>query len=327
MINQDVGMMGIFRIFINGEETPSRVCPNVITNVGLAQLAQNDFNLPQRISLGKGTSTPSFEDTSMTEAFDSVSLSFSGSSFSTGVNTVGDTYTFGRIRTSGWQLGFPINGDTYTEVGIFGPYGILWSRALIRDANGNLAPLTVGMTDTVVVEYELRMYPKITDTTGSMTIKGTPTTYTLRPANFARFNFNQIDLETFIPFSIFASGFNQLGKAAFVYDTDNNQGNVPVNLVPITDNFDGINGTGTLGELQTSCVFENGVLTKTFKYAGSTPFETANFRTMIYNAGSADFFGQYPARPIQFQVQFDPPIPTSQNEEIIFTFSFSVSRR
>lgn len=72
-----------------------------------------------------------------------------------------------------------------SEVGVGWNTTSLFSRALILDQSNNPTSITVLPDETLDLVYEIRLYPKTTDTVGSITLAGTTHTTTTRPAVFS----------------------------------------------------------------------------------------------------------------------------------------------
>lgn len=73
---------------------------------------------------------------------------------------------------------------TLREVGVsYSSTSGMFSRALIVDGSGTPTPFTVEADQILDVTYELRYYPKITDTVTVININGTDHTFTIRPDN------------------------------------------------------------------------------------------------------------------------------------------------
>lgn len=98
-----------------------------------------------------------------------------------GWDTVGNEYGYFR-RTYRFAAG--VATGTLREVGVsYSSSSGMFSRALIVDGSGTPTPFTVEADQILDVTYELRYYPKITDTVTVVNINGTDHTFTIRPDN------------------------------------------------------------------------------------------------------------------------------------------------
>jgi hypothetical protein len=70
--------------------------------------------------------------------------------------------------------------------------GVLWTRALIKDSNGNPVAITITPIDYLDVTYILRHYPwQGADVTGQVNIDGVQTDFVMRPANVNSWSFGE----------------------------------------------------------------------------------------------------------------------------------------
>lgn len=71
--------------------------------------------------------------------------------------------------------------------------GVLWTRALIKDSNGNPVAITITPVDYLDVTYILRHYPwQGSDITGQVNIDGVQTDFVMRPANVNQWTFGRL---------------------------------------------------------------------------------------------------------------------------------------
>ena len=198
-----IGLSGSYELTVRnqeGEITKQLAFENLILNQGLDSIGTEAYPFPNndvKCKLGTGSVAPAVTDTD---------LSGTASGFSSdasGANVTGNITTPPYWSECSYAMTFPIGAlsGNYTEIGLYSHAGTLFSRALIKDSGGNPTTLTILATEELHVVYKLRMYPPMTDTTGtfSMTYNGTPTTYnyTIRYANF-------IITDTY-PFTVFST--------------------------------------------------------------------------------------------------------------------------
>ena len=149
---------------------------NLITDVGLDSVASADWK--KTCQIGTGTTAPSVTNTSLATAFASTQ------------SQTAETYESGGSPTYWVQVStsytFPVGVfGTFTEVGISrglhtASPSYLFSRELIRDGAGNPTSITVLSDEYLIVTYRIRLYPPLTDVTGTVNIAGTDYTYILR---------------------------------------------------------------------------------------------------------------------------------------------------
>ena len=202
-----IGLSGSYELTIRnqaGEITKHLAFENLILNQGLDSIGTEPYPFTigtVKCKLGTGSVAPAVTDTA---------LSGTASGFSrdvVGANVTGNITTPPYWSECSFAMTFPIGAlsGNYTEIGLYSSWGeTLFSRALIKDSGGNPTTLTILATEELHVTYKLRLYPPMTDVTGTfdMTYNGTPTTYnyTIRYANF-----NITDTKPFTVFSTLAA--------------------------------------------------------------------------------------------------------------------------
>lgn len=160
---------------------------NIITNTGFDRMmaSQNTMTIGYA-SVGSGTSTPIGTQTALDNKIGATSAVWSAlAGASAGSPTYAASHTFTCVFTQGSVIG------NITEVGVgwlSSGVGSLFSRALILDGVG--APTTLSLTavDQLTVYYRVTVTPTVTDTTGTVTISGTPVNYTIRLGNAGSFS-------------------------------------------------------------------------------------------------------------------------------------------
>lgn len=199
-----IGLSGSYELTIRnqaGETTKHLAFENLILNQGLDSIGTEQYPFPSngvKCKLGTGSAVPAVTDT----ALSGTASGFSGDS--TSPNVIGNITTPPYWSECSFAMTFPIGAlsGNYTEIGLYSLYGgdPLVSRALIKDSGGNPTTLTILATEELHVTYKLRLYPPMTDVTGTfdMTYNGTPTTYnyTIRYANF--------NITNTYPFTVFS---------------------------------------------------------------------------------------------------------------------------
>lgn len=212
--------MEAFRVDENGVEIPGsrRIAadwfPNLITNSGLDFLGTTGTTPVQGFCrVGTGNTAPANTNTALVAQ---VAVSSTVQADTNGVNRTGTFYAWRRRTTrfaAGAMGGSAVN---LAEVGVSpAAASALFSRALILDGGG--APTTIAIqTDEVLdVTYELRIYPQLSDATGTVTIASVVYNWTARPLT-------HVDYDTYwsttiglgIAFNSTASNFGVYGPNA-----------------------------------------------------------------------------------------------------------------
>lgn len=171
-----------FRVDADGIEVPGsrRVAadwfPNLITNAGLDLLGTTGLTAVQTYCrVGSGNTAPTVTDTALVSP---VAASNTKQAETVGVDRSGAF--FGWRRTT---IRFAAGSATGTlaEVGVSpAASGSLFSRALILDGGGSPTTITVLSDEVLDVTYELRIYPVLTDATGTVVIAGVTYNWTAR---------------------------------------------------------------------------------------------------------------------------------------------------
>lgn len=174
----ECGVAGYYTFELNGVPAFSMPTKNLITDFGwnrLFNMGEQNNNLTV-VQVGTGNTTPSTADTSLVAFLAQVAGNSTGT-VQKGTDTIGEytstrvTYVFaqgavvGNISEVGWKVA---NGDS-----------ALTSRSLIKDGLGNPATMTVTAIDQLTVTYELRYYRPPVSNSGTLTIGGVSTNYTL----------------------------------------------------------------------------------------------------------------------------------------------------
>lgn len=180
MIEIVTGVAAFFRIDAVAEDgTVRELAPwqqNHVLNTGMDILGSGSTTMMEYCSVGTGSTAPADTQTALVARVATVSR--------TGANTYGAS---GSVPYYGWLRGvfdFPAGTATgnIAEIGLSNSAGsTCYTRALIRDAGGTVTTVTVLSTESLRVTYEARVYVSTADATFTQTVKGTSTTFTLRP--------------------------------------------------------------------------------------------------------------------------------------------------
>lgn len=172
-----LGLAGFFRLIKTKADGQKEVIefPNMILDTGLDMCADGVTGIPLAYCrIGTGTTAVSAGQSTLVTQ----SASTNTNTPSAPTNFVAMTASSPRYNkyTSYKRFAAGTLNGTYTEIG-FGPAssGNLFNRALISPS------ISIGLTETLDVEYELRTYIPSADVTGSVVIQGVTYSYTLRP--------------------------------------------------------------------------------------------------------------------------------------------------
>ena len=179
-----LGMAGEYRIVarkpgIPGERVLADWFSNLITDVGLDSIATVS-GWKAFCHIGTGTLAPTTDNTALQTPVASTAAR------SNVVNTNAGAPSY--YSQSSVDYTFPVGAGTYTEVGVSNKAHtdgtqLLFSRALIVDGSGNPTSITVLADEYLVVTYRIRIYPPLTDVTGTIGIGSDTHNYTIRAGN------------------------------------------------------------------------------------------------------------------------------------------------
>jgi hypothetical protein len=179
-----IGLTGHFLLEAVNAETGERrflaEFDNLITNGGLDRLgsAGTGYSGIYYVQVGTGSTAPANTDSALANYLAGTSRSFSYTSSYAGAPTY---HTEG---TYYWEFNQGAAAGNLSEIGVgWAASGSLFSRALIVDGGGSPTTITVAAIEFLAVTYKLRMYPPLTDVTGTITLDGDDYDYTLRAAN------------------------------------------------------------------------------------------------------------------------------------------------
>lgn len=141
--------------------------PNLVLDQGLLRMGANSDYL-NVCSVGSGVSTPQPSNTSLQAK---IAQSSTVSDVVNGAQAEAPYYAYSR-RTFTFTAGSVVGLVGELAVGWGGNAGQLFSRALVRNANGTPQAIPVLADETLRVTYEHRYYPLLTDTTGVLDISG-----------------------------------------------------------------------------------------------------------------------------------------------------------
>lgn len=169
---EGVFTLSAFKVDADGEEIPGTrrepVPPfrNLITNGGLDRMGDNaDYLIWCQV--GSGSTAPSAGDSNLVSR---VAGSNATQATLSGAQPSAPYFTW-RRNTKRFATG--VAAGNLAEVGMgWLSTGGLFSRALILDALGTPTTITILADESLDVTYELRAYPKVTDSTGTIAATG-----------------------------------------------------------------------------------------------------------------------------------------------------------
>lgn len=149
---------------------------NLVLNQGLDGIGTG-AGVAAFCHVGSGTTTPAFTQTSLT------TLVATSNNITSDINTynAGGVY-MENVRTYRFATG--LAAGTLAEIGTASGAGAstLRTRALILDSGGSPTTITILSDEVLDVDYRFRLYIPAGDTTGTLTLSGTPYTWTMRAA-------------------------------------------------------------------------------------------------------------------------------------------------
>ena len=141
---------------------------NLITDAGLNSLGGNT-NLISQCAIGSGSSVPAVTNT----ALDAQYAETNNRTGQSGASEAAPWYSWFRFR---FRFAVGVASGNVSEIGIVHG-GVLWSRTLVKDPQGNSTTITVLSDEVLDVYYELRIFPPENDVVGNFSISdGTNTT-------------------------------------------------------------------------------------------------------------------------------------------------------
>jgi len=295
MINlhaQSEGRYKLETLDVNGNVTRSTGwMPNLILDQGLLRMGANSDYL-NVCSVGSGVSTPQPSNTALQSK---IAQSSTVSDVVNGAQAEAPYYAYSR-RTFTFTAGSVVGLVGELAVGWGGNAGQLFSRALVRNANGVPQAIPVLADETLRVTYEHRYYPLLTDTTGVLGVSGAiggNYEYIIRPA---------------------------MVSTATQWTANNAQNNgVRLLITAYNGDIGGITEQPTGNRLTMSGV--NGTVSGTTAIF-SHSYENANLnvsggiRSLMFAMGNG-----------AWQVQFTPAIPKDADSSLRLQFSHSWGRR
>lgn len=154
----------------------TREFANRITDAGLNRWGSG--GVIDRCLVGSGNTPPTVNDVQLANRV----------ATSTTIQNPAVTFAYSAAErwqeySTGYRFAAGSATGTLAEVGMGWADTGLWSRALIRDTQGNPTSLTLLADEYLDVFYTVRLQFPAADTVGTVTLGGTEHTWTMRPAN------------------------------------------------------------------------------------------------------------------------------------------------
>lgn len=220
-----------------------------------------------------------------------------------GWDTVGNEYGYNR-RVFRFAAG--VATGTLEEVGVGQAASTgLFSRALILNGGGTPTPFVVGASDILDVTYELRYYPKITDTVTVVNVNGIDYTFTIRPEN-ADVTFGATTNIRFLGAAGSSVGMNAGGSSASA-STSN---------ITFNDYLSALSGLNITSSPPVISSYVSG------------SYELVRSWNFGPSAGTAPLYAfMFPTSCGQWKMQVSPPLPKSAINSLTIAMNMSWGRR
>jgi hypothetical protein len=308
--NQTVKLSGHFKLQLrksNGSLKNEMEFDNLITNIGLNRIATG--SAINGCAIGSGTSIPAVTDTQL-QTFGQYTTNIISSTNNMQLVNL-PNYGFSR-KTYRFAEG-SLNGN-YSEIGVGWLNNQLFSRALIKDANGNPTTITVLPDEFLDVTYEVRLYIPTTDvvTTGELTGLSNNITITRRPIFVTQVGSNTGN-KGWTPLD----GTNTLGgsaglllSASAFYPTSYTQ------ILPMTTPSTSVSSISGGPVTLTTAAYVNNSLQRSFTMNFSTSTYVGTYQHFVIELGMCGCY----------QFFFDTPIVKTSDQILTMYFTSSWGR-
>jgi len=270
---------------------------NLITNLGLDRFGSvGAISLYYYCHVGTGTATPSYTDTQLQNFLAAV-----GSSPSTSRSNSGSPDYYSSLTLTWTSAIGALGNNNLTEIGISGQSanGLLFSRELIRDPNGNPAAFPISADEQLEVTYELRLYPNLNDVPATVTVGASSYDTITRPIDVA---------------GGWGAATGTVVNAERDAITIGVQRAYTGDLIPYTST----NPSGNLGDASTGATasYTNGSYYRDISNTWNISTGNGNIRLVTFKFGCA-----------RFQVRFDPVITKTNTQVLTLHQRMSWARR
>lgn len=293
----NIGMQGRFKLVAHKLDGSSRVVAdwfnNLILNNGLNGIATTNTMLDVAC-VGSGTAAPAAGQTQLSTLVSSTSTVqgvSAGNELASGYGWRRITFRFGQGAAQG----------NLSEVGVGASATNLFSRALILDGTGQPTTVTVLADEFLDVVYEIRVYWPTADATGTATVSGVSTAFTLRACEVGQWGAAWLT-------SAFGGNNNFTGQCWASGAT----------LGAITGSPSGTFIGQTLSSNRVGS-YNNGSFSRTFRLIFDLNGVTQSIGAMrLLSAGNSD---------MNFQCLFNPAVAKTNQFNLSLDFTLTWSRR
>jgi hypothetical protein len=313
VINVSSGCAGFYKLEAvkldeDGNEISRRVVadwfPNLITNQGLEYMGASADWL-NACQVGTGSTAPAFTDTTLATYLVGTSTKQTVSSNILGVSP----YYVGLVITYRFAVGVAAGNLTEIGIGKTTATGNLYSRALILDGGGSPTTITILSDEVLDASYEIRTYPPLSDSAGSVSISSVSYNYVVRAVNV-----NAANTTTFGRW-----GIPNEGTAA----SDGAQAAMPGSG---NTAFNGV--LGAITAATPTGTFDDATSVATAAYVGASLQRDG---TQTYGLTDGNLSGGISAVKFSFnwcayQISFSPAIPKTSSQSLTLTFRHTWSR-
>lgn len=279
---------------------------NLVTDNGLNLLGSTSASeLTGACGAGAGTTPPANGDSALQSP---IGTRTPNVTMTTGPTSTPVDHTWMR-KTYTFAIGQVVGN--VAELGTFSSTsgGTMFSRALVKDTLGNPTTITVRADEQLVVTYELRKYPPLTDQSGtiSITVDGVPTdyNYTIRTANF-----NNSAHQGPYYWSA-AAGFASTLLYAVAFETDA--------LAGVTGYPSGADSASTTNAVS---AYTNGTFFRDVAHAWA--IGSANFPSGVGSVAFGVLYGI--VTYAGYQISFTPKLPKNSSRTLTLPFRLSWGR-
>lgn len=276
--------------------------PNLITNNGFDQYLNSSVGMNSTTGpmaycrVGSGTATPAVTDSALQSQVASTNTI---QSTTLGRASVSPYYAF---ITRVYRFNPGVATGNLSEIGVApAATGNLFSRALILDGFGSPTTITVLAGEILDVTYQFRLYAPTSDVTGTITLDGVSTTYTIRPIGVLTSSYWNI--------SSFGPSYAGALNDATLYTG---------NIVAMTAS--GISGAGPASTTYTPQAYVNGNKYKDYLMVWEYTVTPNTYNSLLWCHATG-----IPAPCGGWQIGFSPGIVKTNVNRLTLTLRFSLS--
>jgi hypothetical protein len=307
-VEQKMCLRGFFKLTVGSKARGIRqICEfeNLILDNGLNRLGNSTPSPFGWFVVGTGTSVPTATQTALDTFRAAVSLSNGTHTFVDGSEPYSQSMHSSRFNEGVASGNLTEIGVGYVQSAALGASTQnLFSRALILDNAGQPTSITVLSDEYLDVEYTIRVYPSLVDTSGTIEVTGSGTHAWVARAS---------EINTWNCTILWSNGFNMVGGIFFYTG----------NIGTVYQAPSGTSATGATS--MTQYPYENNSFTK--KGYGTASLTTGNVAGGLVNSVRWINNPANNAKSVACQVQFTPGIPKTNSSTLRLGFSYSWARK